>query len=106
MVDDVQFYLYTILAVIVLSLAVGFLTKRYFIIPVVTLIAMGIAAFVLPNFYNNLDWEPLLGYAAFLAILSFAISMSVWVAQRNRRRAKEARGPYETIDEAENKKEI
>lgn len=104
MVNDVQFYLYTILAVIILSLAVGFLTKRYFIMPVVTFVAMGIASFVLPNFYNNLDWQPLLGYAAFLAVLSFAISMSVWAAKRNRRRAKEMRGPNQTIEEVEGKK--
>ena len=107
MVNDVQFYIYTILAVIILSMAVGFFTKRYFIMPVLTLVLMGIAAFVLPNFYDNLEWQPLAGYAAFLAVLSFVFSMSMWVVKRNRRRAKELRnGPGETIDEAEHKKEI
>lgn len=55
MVNDVQFYIYTILAVIILSMAVGFFTKRYFIMPVLTLVSMGIAAFVLPNFYDNYE---------------------------------------------------
>ena len=107
MVNDIQFYLYTILAVIVLSIAAGYFTSRYLLMPVVTFVAMGIAAFVLPNFYNNLEWQPLLGYAAFLAVLSFVLAMSMWVVKRNRRKAKELRGgPDETIDEAEHKKEI
>ena len=106
MVNDVQFYLYTILAVIVLSIAAGYFTSRYLLMPVVTFVAMGIAAFVLPNFYNNLEWQPLLGYAAFLAVLSFVITMSIWVVNRNRKHSKELRQAEETIEEAERKKEI
>src|SRR5699024_4774454 len=100
-------FIYTILAVIILSMAVGFFTKRYFIMPVLTLVFMGIAAFVLPNFYDNLEWQPLAGYAAFLAVLSFVVSVSMWVVKRNCRCAEEVRnGAGETIDEAEHKKEI
>ena len=107
MVNDVQFYLYTILAVIVLSMAVAYFTGKYLLMPVATFVAMGIAAFVMPNFYENLEWQPLLGYAAFLAVLSFVLAMSMWVVKRNRKKAKELRdGPDETIDEAENKREI
>ena len=107
MVSDVQFYIYTILAVIVLSMAVAFFTNKYLLMPVVTFAAMGIAAFIMPNFNETLNWEPLLGYAAFLAVLSFVISMSMWVVKRNRKKARELRaGPNETIDEAEHKKEI
>ena len=106
MVSDLQFYIYTILAVIILSMAVGFFTNKYLLMPVITFVAMGIAAFVLPNFYNNLAWEPLLGYAAFLAVLSFVLTMSMWVVKRNRKRSKENRGPNETIEEAEHKREI
>ena len=101
MVNDFQFYLYSILAVIILSLAVAFFLKKYMI-----LIVMGIAAFVLPNFYDNLEWQPLLGYAAFLAVLSFVITMSIWVVNRNRKHSKELRQAEETIEEAERKKEI
>ena len=106
MVNDFQFYLYSILAVIILSLAVAFFLKKYMIMPILTLIVMGIAAFVLPNFYDNLEWQPLLGYAAFLAVLSFVIAMSVWVVNRNRKHSKELRQAEETIEEAERKKEI
>ena len=107
MVNDVQFYLYTILAVIVLSMAVAYFMGRYLLMPVVTFVAMGIAAFVMPNFYENLEWQPLLGYAVFLAVLSFVLAMSMWVVKRNRKKAKELHdGPDETIDEAENKREI
>ncbi|CEA00355.1 hypothetical protein BN1048_00930 [Jeotgalicoccus saudimassiliensis] len=107
MINDLQFYLYTILGVIVLSMAVAFFTNKYLLMPVVTFVGMGIAAFVLPNFYDNLEWQPLLGYAAFLTVLSFVIAMSMWVVKRNRRKAKELRdGPAETIEEAESKKEI
>lgn len=106
MVNDFQFYLYSILAVIILSLAVAFFLKKYMIMPILTLIVMGIAAFVLPNFYDNLEWQPLLGYAAFLAVLSFVITMSIWVVNRNRKHNKELRQAEETIEEAERKKEI
>lgn len=106
MVSDVQFYIYTILAVIILSIVVAYFANKYLLMPVVTFVAMGIAAFILPNFYNTLEWEPLLGYAAFLAVLSFVLSMSMWVVKRNRKRSKENRSPNETIDEAEHKKEI
>ncbi|CAD2074972.1 hypothetical protein JEOAER750_01086 [Jeotgalicoccus aerolatus] len=106
MVNDFQFYLYSILAVIILSLAVAFFLKKYMIMPILTLIVMGIAAFVLPNFYDNLEWQPLLGYAAFLAVLSFVITMSIWVVNRNRKHSKELRQAEETIEEAERKKEI
>lgn len=106
MVNDFQFYLYSILAVIILSLAVAFFLKKYMIMPILTLIVMGVAAFVLPNFYDNLEWQPLLGYAAFLAVLSFVITMSIWVVNRNRKHSKELRQAEETIEEAERKKEI
>lgn len=106
MVNDFQFYLYSILAMIILSLAVAFFLKKYMIMPILTLIVMGIAAFVLPNFYDNLEWQPLLGYAAFLAVLSFVITMSIWVVNRNRKHSKELRQAEETIEEAERKKEI
>ena len=106
MVNDFQFFLYSILAVIILSLAVAFFLKKYMIMPILTLIVMGIAAFVLPNFYDNLEWQPLLGYAAFLAVLSFVITMSIWVVNRNRKHSKELRQAEETIEEAERKKEI
>ena len=106
MVNDFQFYLYSILAVIILSLAVAFFLKKYMIMPILTLTVMGIAAFVLPNFYDNLEWQPLLGYAAFLAVLSFVITMSIWVVNRNRKHSKELRQAKETIEEAERKKEI
>lgn len=106
MVNDFQFYLYSILAVIILSLAVAFFLKKYMIMPILTLTVMGIAAFVLPNFYDNLEWQPLLGYAAFLAVLSFVITMSIWVVNRNRKHSKELRQAEETIEEAERKKEI
>lgn len=107
MVNDFQFYLYTILAVIILSLLVSYFLKRYMVMPILTLIIMSASAFILPNFYNNLQWQPLLGYAAFLAVLSFVITMSMWVVNRNRRRAaEERRVPKETIEEAERKKEI
>lgn len=106
MISDVQFYIYTILAVIILSAAVAFFTNKYLLMPVVTFVLMGIAAFMLPNFYNTLEWEPLLGYATFLAVLSFVLSMSMWVVKRKSGKSNEARGPNETIDEAEHKREI
>lgn len=105
MVDDVQFYIYTLLAVIVLSIIVGFLPKKYYIMPLVTLVVMTILAFVLPNFYPDLDWQPLLGYAVFLTLLSLAISVSMWITKRNRRKAKEVRNAEKVISKAEEKEE-
>lgn len=105
MVDDVQFYIYTLLAVIVLSIIVGFLPKKYYIMPLVTLLVMTILAFVLPNFYPDLDWQPLLGYAVFLTLLSLAISVSMWITKRNRRKAKEVRNAEKVISKDEEKEE-
>lgn len=103
-VDDVQFYIYTLLAVIVLSILVGFLPKKYYIMPIITIVVMGALAFILPNFYSNLEWQPLLGYAVFLAVLSLIISVSMWVAKRNRRKAKEVREAERVLRESEEEK--
>ena len=105
MVNDFQFYLYSILAVIILSLAVAFSWKihdnAYF-----DTNSDGDRSIRATELYDNLEWQPLLGYAAFLAVLSFVITMSIWVVNRNRKHSKELRQAEETIEEAERKKEI
>lgn len=51
--------------------------KKYVISAILTFIILGIIAFILPNFYD-ITYEPLLGYAAFMAIISLCFSLLTW----------------------------
>ncbi|RIN23599.1 hypothetical protein BU066_12460, partial [Staphylococcus succinus] len=48
-------------------------------------IVLAIAAFLIPNF-EDITYEPLLGFAAFMAVLSLIISFLIWYFTRNWRR--------------------
>ncbi|GAB3060339.1 hypothetical protein ACFOU0_07185 [Salinicoccus sesuvii] len=89
MIQNPSFYVFSILAVILLTAIAGLALRRYIIVPVVVLIIMGLAAFIIPNFVENTNWEPLMGYALFLGILSFIVSVLTWVYVRGRRRKRE-----------------
>src|SRR5690625_4353111 len=89
MIQDVSFYVISVLSIILLSALVPLLIKKYAAMPLLTIVIMGLAAFIIPNFADGTNWQPLMGYAFFLFILSIAISIMVSVYARNRRKKKE-----------------
>lgn len=83
---DMPNYLWiTIVATIILTVFCALVLKKWFVSAVITFVALAILAFFIPNFYD-ISFQPLLGYAAFLAIISLIISFLLWYFTRNWRR--------------------
>jgi len=80
-----NFLLISIVGMLILSMIFGLLTNRFILAPVLTFILLAIAAFILPNFFE-ITYQPLLGYATFLAVLSLLLSLLFWYLTRDRRR--------------------
>lgn len=99
MIQDISFYVISVLAVLILSALVPLALKKYFIIPMLTIIVMMIAAFVIPNFIETTNWEALAGYAVFLGILSLLISVLMWFYIRGRRKKKELIARDDALDQ-------
>lgn len=71
---DMPNYLWiTIVAMIILTVFCALVLKKWFVSAVITFVALAVLAFFIPNFYD-ISFQPLLGYAAFLAIISLIIS--------------------------------
>ncbi|WP_411841884.1 hypothetical protein [Salinicoccus sp. HZC-1] len=101
MIQNASFYIISILAVLILSALIPLIAKKYFIIPILTIVVMGIAAFVIPNFIETTNWEALAGYAVFLGILSLLVSILMWFYIRGRRKKKESAARDDTLDEGD-----
>ncbi len=99
MIQNVSFYIISILAVLILSALIPLILKKYFIIPVLTIVVMLITAFVVPNFIETTNWEALAGYAVFLCILSLLVSILMWFYIRGRRKKKEIATKEDPLDE-------
>lgn len=83
---DMPNYLWiTIVAMIILTVFCSLVLKKWFVSAVITFVALAVLAFFIPNFYD-ISFQPLLGYAAFLAIISLIISFLLWYFTRNWRR--------------------
>ena len=83
---DMPNYLWiTIVAMIILTVFSALVLKKWFVSAVITFVALAVLAFFIPNFYD-ISFQPLLGYAAFLAIISLIISFLLWYFTRNWRR--------------------
>lgn len=83
---DMPNYLWiTIVAMIILTVFCALVLKKWFVSAVITFVALAVLAFFIPNFYD-ISFQPLLGYAAFLAIISLIISFLLWFFTRNWRR--------------------
>lgn len=83
---DIPNYLWiTIVAMIILTVFCALVLKKWFVSAVITFVALAVLAFFIPNFYD-ISFQPLLGYAAFLAIISLIISFLLWYFTRNWRR--------------------
>lgn len=83
---DMPNYLWiTIVAMIILTVFCALVLKKWFVSAVITFVALAVLAFFISNFYD-ISFQPLLGYAAFLAIISLIISFLLWYFTRNWRR--------------------
>lgn len=83
---DMPNYLWiTIVAMIILTVFSALVLKKWFVSAVITFVVLAVLAFFIPNFYD-ISFQPLLGYAAFLAIISLIISFLLWYFTRNWRR--------------------
>ena len=94
MIGNPWFYVISIPTVIILSFLIPFIRMKFWwVLPLLTLTAMTLVGFILPNFYNDLSWEPLIGYAVFLTVLSITVTILSVMLVRKRKRAKEERRP-------------
>src|SRR5699024_12077982 len=92
MIEDVWFYVNSILMVIILSFLIPlFKMKFWWLMPAASFLLMSLTGFILPNFYDELSWQPLVGYAAFLMALSITITILTLMFLRKRKREKKAK---------------
>lgn len=90
MIENVWFYVLSILIIIILSFLVPLIRmKLWWLIPLATLVVMTLTGFILPNFYNELSWQPLVGYAVFLTVMSIVVTILTFMLVRKRRAEKE-----------------
>ena len=75
----------TILAMILLTVFCTLVLHKWFSAAIITFVVLALLAFFIPNFHD-ISYQPLLGYAAFLAIMSLIISFLLWFFTRKWRR--------------------
>lgn len=80
-----NFLLISIVGMLVITLIFGLFMNKFILAPILTFVLLGISAFILPNFYD-VTYQPLLGYAIFLTIISLVLGILFWYMTRDRRR--------------------
>ena len=71
---DMPNYLWiTILGMILLTVFYTLVLNKWFQSAIITFVVLAVLAFFIPNF-QNISYQPLLGYAGFLGIMSLIIS--------------------------------
>src|SRR5699024_10183557 len=83
--DLPNFLWITLVAVVVVTLFCTLILNKWFSAAILTFIVLPIAAFLIPNF-ENITYEPLLGFAAFMAVLSLIMRFLIWYYTRDFRR--------------------
>lgn len=91
----------TIVAMIILTVFCSLVLKKWFSAAVITFVVLAVLSFFIPNFYD-ISFQPLLGYAAFLAIMSLLISFLLWYFTRNWRRERKQKQLEKEIHKYEN----
>lgn len=104
-----NFLLMTIVGMLVISLIFGLALGRFLFAPIVTFLLLAVAAFILPNFYD-ITYQPLLGYAGFLAVISLLLSILFWYMtkdyRKNRKLKQKAKLEQRKFDENQNRAEM
>ncbi|WP_373316334.1 hypothetical protein [Staphylococcus marylandisciuri] len=83
--DMPNYMTYTLLGMVVLTLIYNLALNKWIMPAVITFVILGVVAFLIPNF-QHISYEPLLGYAAFLGVLSLIISFLTWFSTRKWRK--------------------
>src|SRR5699024_8016290 len=83
--DLPNFLCITVVAVIVDTLFCTHVLNKWFAAAILIFVILAIAAFLIPNF-ENITYEPLLGFAAFMPVLSLIMSFLIWYSTRDFRR--------------------
>lgn len=82
---DMPNYLWiTIIAMVILTVICTLILHKWFCFNCNVCCTCNSGIFI-PNFYS-ISYQPLLGYAAFLAIMSLILSFLLWYSTRNWRR--------------------
>ncbi|MCD8915172.1 hypothetical protein K2V61_06400 [Staphylococcus simulans] len=99
---DMPNFLWITIALVLIITAFGGLALGKWVAPAVfTFIVLGVLAFFIPNF-TKITYQPLLGYAAFMAIISLIESFLIWYFTRDfRRRRLEKRMQKELREQEE-----
>ena len=104
-----NFLLITIVGMLVISLIFGLALGRFLFAPIITFLLLAIVAFILPNFYD-ITYQPLLGYAGFLAVISLLLSILFWYMtkdyRKNRKLKQKAKLEKRKYDENQNRAEM
>ncbi|MCU7558495.1 Sec62 family protein translocation protein [Macrococcus capreoli] len=104
-----NFLLISIVGMILIALIFGLVLGRFIFAPILTFVLLGIAAFILPNFFD-IKFQPLLGYAAFLTVLSLLLSILFWFMTKDYRKNKklklQAKLQQKKFDENQNRAEM
>ncbi|ESU03523.1 membrane protein, partial [Staphylococcus epidermidis CIM37] len=83
---DMPNYLWiTILGMILLTVIYTLVLNKWFQSAIITFVVLAVLAFFIPNF-QSISYQPLLGYAGFLGIMSLIISFLIWYFSRNWRK--------------------
>ncbi len=100
---DMPNYLWISIAImIVLTVFCTLVLNKWFFTAILSFIILGSLAFVLPNFYN-ITYEPLLGFAAFVAVLSLIISLILWYLTRSWRKQRQKKKYEKELSRVEQK---
>nr|WP_243721519.1 hypothetical protein [Macrococcus goetzii] len=104
-----NFLLITIVGMLVISLIFGLALGRFLFTPIITFLLLAVAAFIIPNFYD-ITYQPLLGYAGFLAVISLLLSILFWYMTKEHRKNKKlkqkAKLEQRKYDENQNRAEM
>nr|WP_238999199.1 hypothetical protein [Macrococcus bohemicus] len=104
-----NFLFITIVGMLVISLIFGLALGRFLFAPIITFLLLAIVAFILPNFYD-ITYQPLLGYAGFLAVISLLLSILFWYMtkdyRKNRKLKQKAKLEKRKYDENQNRAEM
>lgn len=101
---DMPNYLWiTIVAVLIVTAFFGLALSKWVVPAVITFIVLGVLAFFLPNFFD-ITYQPLLGYAAFMAIISLIESFLVWYFTRDFRRRRLEKRIQKELNEQEDRR--
>ncbi|NJH86998.1 hypothetical protein [Staphylococcus agnetis] len=100
---DMPNYLWiSIVIMIVLTIFCTLMLNKWFFTAILSFVILGVLAFILPNFYH-ITYEPLLGFAAFVSVLSLILSLILWYFTRHWRKKRQEKKYQKELSRIERK---